>query len=268
MLKKIGNFNLHIIKPDIIIHLAGISSSIKAFNNPIDALELNGLVVANICNIIHKNNWSTKLFNASSSEMYKGHISYGVSENDNNFYHNHPYSIAKIMGHSIVDFYRNTYGLSFSNGVLFTVESKYKNGDFLLKKISNHAKTWHINLDPIKLGSLDSKRTILHAFDAAKAIKLILDQPIGDNYVICGNIKTNIKILDLVIQTYAAYNIKIEVKDNILYSDNKIVAIVENSNNGIDTVPIDISGIPIKLNNLGWKQTYSIDDIINEIVNT
>ena len=260
------DFNLHIIKPDIIIHLAGISSSIKAFNNPIDALELNGLVVANICNIIHKNNWSTKLFNASSSEMYKGHISYGVSENDNNFYHNHPYSIAKIMGHSIVDFYRNTYGLPFSNGVLFTVESKYKNGDFLLKKISNHAKLWTNNFEPIKLGSLHSKRTILHAFDAAKAIKLILDQQIGDNYVICGNIKTNIKILDLVIQMYAAYNIKIEVKDNILYSDNKIVAIVEKSNNGIDTVPIDISGIPIKLNNLGWKQTYSIEDIINEIL--
>jgi len=258
--------NINIIKPDIIIHLAGISSSIEAFNNPIATLELNGLVVANICNIIHKNSWSTKLFNASSSEMYKGHINYGVLENDNNFYHNHPYSIAKIMGHSIVDFYRNTYNMPFSNGILFTVESKNKNGDFLLKKILNHAKIWPTNFEPIKLGSLDSFRNILHASDAANAIKIILDQPIGDNYIISG--KESIKIIDLVLKVYAINGINITITDNILYSDNKVVAIIEKSCNGIDTVPIDIKGTPTKLNSLGWTQTYLIADIISEIVNS
>jgi GDP-D-mannose dehydratase len=252
--------NMNIIKPDIIIHLAGISSSIAAFNNPISSLELNGLVVANICNIIYKNNWITKLFNASSSEMYKGHINYEVKENDTNFYHNHPYSIAKIMGHSIVDFYRNTYGVPFSNGVLFTVESKYKNGDFLLKKILNHAKTWPTNFEPIKLGSLDSFRNILHASDAANAIKVILDQPIGDNYIISGN--ESIKIVDLVLKVYAINGINIIIKDNILYSGNKVVAIIENTNKGIDTVSININGISEKLKQLGWIQKYTIVDII------
>jgi GDP-D-mannose dehydratase len=134
--------NINLIKPNIIIHLAGISSSIDAFNNPISCLELNGFVVANICNIIHKNKWSTKLFNASSSEMYKGHVNYSVSENDNNFYHNHPYSIAKIMGHSIVDFYRNNYNLPFSNGIIFMTESKLRSDSFLLKKVSLHAQSY------------------------------------------------------------------------------------------------------------------------------
>jgi GDP-mannose 4,6-dehydratase len=255
--------NINIIKPDIIIHLAGISSSIEAFNDPIISLELNGLVVANICNIIYKNKWLTKLFNASSSEMYKGHINYRVSENDNNFYHNHPYSIAKIMGHSMVDFYRNTYDMPFSNGILFTVESKNKNGDFLLKKILNHAKIWQTNFEPIKLGSLDSFRNILHASDAANAIKIILDQPIGDNYIISG--KESIKIIDLVLKVYAINGINITITDNILYSDNKVVAIIENRNKGIDTVSINIQGIPTKLNSLGWKTKLTIQDIITEI---
>jgi GDP-D-mannose dehydratase len=244
--------------------LSGVSSSIEAFKNPINTLELNGLTVSHICEIIHKNNWSTKLFNASSSEIYKGHINYDVKENDHNMYHCHPYSIAKIMGHSIVEFYRDTYNLPFSNGILFTVESKHKVGDFLLKKISIHAKKWKNDNVPIKLGSLDSYRNIIHASDAAKAIKLILEQPIGDTYIISGN--ESIKILELVLKVYSNNGIPIVVKDNVLYSDNKIVASIETTNNGIDIVPIDIRGKSMKLTDLGWKSTYSIDDIINECV--
>ena len=256
--------NLNIIKPDIIVHLAGVSSSIEAFKNPINTLELNGLTVAHICEIIHKNKWHTKLFNASSSEIYKGHINYDVKENDHNMYHCHPYSIAKIMGHSIIEFYRDTYNLPFSNGILFTVESKHKVGDFLLKKSSIHANKWKNDNVPIKLGSIDSYRNIIHASDAAKAIKLILEQPIGDTYIISGN--ESIKILDLVLKVYSNNGIPIVVKDNVLYSGDKIVASIETTNNGIDTVPIDIRGNSDKLKQLGWNPIYTIEDIIKELI--
>ncbi len=259
--------NMAIIEPDIIIHLAGVSSSIDAFKNPLYTLELNGMTVAHICEIIRKNKWSTKLFNASSSEMYKGHINYTVKENDTNMYHSHPYSIAKIMGHSIVDFYRETYGLPFSNGILFTIESKYKNGDFLLKKIAGHSKKWKENGEPIKLGSLNSSRHILHASDAARAIKLIIDQDRGDTYIICG--KQNINIMDLVIEVYKTAGVKIDnILDNVLYCDDNIVAIIDNVNKGIDTVPINIRGTSEKLANLGWAPVYSINDIIEEVLDS
>jgi len=222
------------------------------------------MVVSYICNIIHKNKWKTKLFNASSSEIYKGHLNYDIKENDNNMYHCHPYSIAKIMGHSIIDFYRETYKLPFSNGTFFTIESKYKNGNFLLRKIADHCKKWKETNEPLKLGSLDSYRTILHASDAAKAIKIILEQTQGDNYIISGS--ENIKILNLVLKVYELNDIIITVTDNVLYSNNKIVAIIENINKGIDTVPINITGTASKLYNLGWKQKYSLDNIINEII--
>ena len=258
--------NLNIVKPDIIIHLAGVSSSIEAFKNPINALELNGMSVAYICDIIYKNKWTTKLFNASSSEIFKGHIKYDVKENDHNMYHCHPYSIAKIMGHSIIEFYRDTYHLPFSNGILFTVESKHKVGDFLLKKITNHSNKWKKDYVPIKLGLLDSYRNIIHATDVAKAIKLILEQPNGETYIISGNEST--KILDLVLKIYKLNNIDINIMDNVLYSNNKIVAIIENPNNGIDTIPINITGMSCKLKKLGWESRYLINDILNEIINS
>ena len=258
--------NLNIIKPDKIIHLSGVSSSIEAFKNPINTLELNGMTVAYICEIIHKNKWTTKLFNASSSEMFKGHTNYHIAEDSHNMYHSHPYSIAKIMGHSIVEFYRNTYNLPFSNGILFTVESKYKKGDFLLQKITQHAKKWKETGEIIKLGTLDSYRTILHGSDAASAIKVILKQNIGDNYVICGD--KNTKIIDLVLKIYSLNGIDISRNiNNTLYSNGKIVAIIENKNNiGIDNVPINITGKSSKLHSLGWYPNYSIDDIINELI--
>jgi GDPmannose 4,6-dehydratase len=98
------------------------------------------MATAYLCDIIHRNKLPTKLFNASSSEIYKGHVDYTVKEDDTNMFHRHPYSIAKIMGHSIVDFYRNTYGLLFSNGVIFTTESPLKSQEFLLNKVK---RTFH-----------------------------------------------------------------------------------------------------------------------------
>jgi GDP-D-mannose dehydratase len=264
-IKNVGELemNLKIIKPDIIIHLAGVSSSVDAFENPINSLEVNGLTAAHICDIIHKNKWPTKFFNASSSEMYKGHVDYRVEENDRNMYHLHPYSIGKIMSHSMVDFYRTTYHLPFYNGVFFTIESKHKTGNFLLRKIADHSKKWKRTFEPITLGPLDSNRILLHASDAAKAVKIILEQPTGDNYIICGN--ENIRVLDLVIKTYALNGMNVTLKENILYSGDKIVAVIKNTNKGIDDVPINITGTSTKLNSLGWSPTYSVDDIIRDI---
>lgn len=256
--------NLEIVQPDMIVHLAGISSSVQAFDHPIETLEVNGLTVAHLCNIIHKKKWPTKFFNASSSEMYKGHTTYHVSENDTNMHHLHPYSIAKIMGHSMVDFYRHTYGLPFYNGVFFTVESKHRKGNFLLRKIRDHAAKWKRTFKPISFGSLDSSRIILHASDAAKAVKLIMEQHIGDNYVICG--EESVKVIDLVIKAYACNGIPITVQDNVLLSDGKAVAFITDNNRGIDEVPVNITATATKLKDLGWRPQYSVDEIIQSIM--
>lgn len=256
---------LDIIKPNIIIHLAGISSAQIAFENPLLCLQVNGLVTAFICDIIHKHKWSTILFNACSSEIYKGHINYTVSENDHNMFNIHPYSIAKIMGHSTVEFYRNTYGHNFSNGILFTVESKHKGDMFLLNKIAKHAKKWKTEKEALKIGSLSSFRNIVHAFDVAKAIDIIVNRECGDNYLICS--ESSHRIIDLVLKIYKQNSIELYEKENVYYdkTTNDKVLIIENKNVGLDTIPIDIRGYPENLKKLDWNIKYSIDDIIYEI---
>ena len=255
---------LSIIKPDVILHLASISSSQYAFKNPIETLQCNGMLTATLCDMIHRKGWNTKLFNASSSEIYKGHIDYQVQEDDHHMFHLHPYSIAKIMGHSMVDFYRNTYGLPFSNGVIFTTESPLKKPEFLLNKISAHIKEWkNGNKTALQVGSLDSCRNILHASDVASAIHTIVSQEKGDSYLICSD--ESHKIYDLVVQLYSISGIHIEKRENVLYEKESglTLLVIQENNAGLDSRPIHIRGEAIKLRNLGWKQLVSIEQILS-----
>lgn len=257
------------IHPDKIVHLAGISSSQYAHENPIETMYTNGLVTAHLCDIIHRNKLSSCcLFNASSSEIYKGRVNCTVSDNDDNMHHLHPYSIAKTMGHKMVDFYRTTHGLKLSNGVIFTAESPNKSNAFLLNKVAEHSRLWKETNQPLPLGCLDSRRNIIHARDVATAIMCIVDQPVGDNYLICNT--ENANIYDLVVRLYDKQGIKILKKDNTLYesSSGDVVALIAESKSGLDSVCVDITGTPKKLMALGWKPNYSIDQILHDISST
>ncbi len=261
--------NISIIKPDIIIHLASISCSKTAFENPLKTINLNGLVTAKICDIIYRNKWNTKLFNASSSEIYKGHIDYLVSENDSHKYHTHPYSIAKILGHTITDFYRQEMNQSFSNGTIFTVESKLKKPIFLLNKVAHHIRKWKQNQDilPLSVGNLDSHRNILHATDVASAIFAIILQETPDNYLICNS--ENYIMKDLVFLLFKYSGIEIEERDNVIYDKlhNKPVIIINNNRQlGIDSTPTNIRGESVNLKKIGWTPKVSINEILQEII--
>lgn len=258
---------LFIVKPDVIVHLSSISSSYYALHHPIETIYSNGLVISNLCNIVFKNGWKTKLFNASSSEIYKGHIDYFVKEDDANMFNLHPYSISKIMGHSMVDFYRNTYNLPFSNGVIFTTESCKKRPEFLLNKIAYHIREWkNCNKTVLTVGNLDSYRNIIHASDVANAIYIIVSQENGDNYIICGD--ESYKVFDLVLRLYLQAGINIEHKNNIIYEKETRLemVIIQDKQLGFDSNPTNIRGEAIKLKGLGWNIHTNIESILDELL--
>jgi len=266
-IKEVENI-IKLINPNIIVHLAGISSSQYAFNNPIESLNCNGMITAYLCDIIHKNNLKTKLFNASSSEIYKGHVNYTTHDNDTYKYNNHPYSIGKILGHSIVDFYRETYNLPFSNGVIFTTESSRKNQNFLFSKIINHIKQWKNNDNShLVLGNLDSFRNIIHPKDVSTAIKTIIKVENGDNYLICN--EKSFLIYDLVIELYKKSGINLYEKDNILFCSSMNIPVIKFENfKDIENKIINIKGQPSNLYKLGWRHNYSMNDILNEYISS
>jgi GDPmannose 4,6-dehydratase len=253
------------IKPDVIIHLASISNTHTAFSKPIETLYTNGLLAAHLCDIIYRNGWKTKLFNASSSEIYKGHVDYTVTDDDSNMHHIHPYSIAKIMSHTIVDFYRNTYGLPFSNGVLFTTESRHRQPSFLLSKVANYIKTWDSNQPPLEVGNLDSYRNIVHAKDVVRAIDVIVSRDVGDSYVICNNQSS--KMIDMVLCLFKNAGMEVELRENVIYMQDRPMLIINDNkqHSSFEPVPTNIRGISSKLKSLGWEPSMNIEQILREL---
>jgi GDP-mannose 4,6-dehydratase len=251
------------IHPQYIIHLASISNTEECENHPIQTIATNGMSTAYLCEIIRSNNLSCSLFHASSSENFKGHINYNVADDDLHFYPTTLYGISKTFGHQIVNHYRTKYNLPLSNGILFTTESPQRTDKFLLKRIANHAAQWSNSKNVLFIGSIDSYRNLIHAKDVASAIDLILQQKRGDTYVI-GNLE-NVHLEGIVRRIYQHFNIELTTNDNINYYDaitGKNVLLVGQSLRGCST---NINGYPAKLESLGWKPEYSIQQIIEDL---
>jgi len=269
------------IKPDCIIHLASISSTIDCLKDPVKTLETNGMVASVLCDIIHRNNLQTCLFNASSSEVYKGNKVHFISENDPRLRPTHPYSIAKAMSHHIVSWYRTTHNLPFSNGVIFTTESCNRKGDFLVKKCTDHARNFHKSKDVLRLGNLDSWRVFVHAKDAEKAIRLICDDLMKSviisggtgkhlDYNICNNTCLS-STKAFVLKIYEHLGIPLVEKEETFVDLNGDIVIRFNK---LDQVRPDLSldihsivtGDNSHLMKLGWKPVDSIDELIEMIL--
>ena len=251
-----------LLRPARIIHLASISNTEECERDPVRTIDMNGRLVATICDIIFRNKILCKLFNASSSEIYKGHIDYTIHDNDNNFAPTTMYAICKTLGHRIVDSYRNKYGLPFSNGVIFTTESKLRSEQFLFKKVAVHARHYKKNPTTLSLGSLESWRNLNHAADVAEAIRLIVNQPFGSTYVICG---TNFhKVEDLVIDMYKCFGIALDRGDNCLIN-KETGAIVITMGSSLRSNITKIDGRATLLHQLGWIPKYTCQTILEDL---
>jgi GDPmannose 4,6-dehydratase len=252
-----------LIKPDSIIHLASISNTEDCEQYPLNTLDINGRVVAVLCDILFRNKIHCKLFNASSSEIYKGHLEYTIQDDDDHMMPTTMYAVCKMTGHKIVDKYRVRYNLPFSNGIIFMTESKLRSEKFLFKKIALHARGYKRCPTQLSLGNLDSWRNINHAEDVAKAIRLIVEQPIGDTYVICSS--NFHKVEDLVIDMYKYCNIQLKkVGDELIdIETNKCVIKVGTALRGTIT---KITGNPEKLRRIGWKHAYTAELLLKELL--
>lgn len=250
------------INPSLIVHLASITLTEDCEQNLMETMRINGMMAGHMCDIIYRNKLNCKFINASSSELYKGHCNYIIQEDDKAMYPVSAYAIAKAASHNIVDYYRRKFNLPFSNGVIFTTESKYRKSHFLLRKVAEHAKHWHTKHNVLLLGSLDSHRNIIHAADVAEALIVIAKQASGSNYNICG--AQSIKVESLVIDLCALFGITLEKRGLIYYDISTNLPVIEVGNHFRPDVT-NISGIASRLGSLGWTPKYSIADILQDI---
>ena len=141
----------------------------------------------NILNAIKTISPQTRLYQASSSEMYGDSTPDSPSgfKESSPFQPVSPYAVAKVYAHHMVQTYRKAYGIHASCGILFNHESPRRGETFVTRKITMAAAKIKQGLQKeLRLGNLDAKRDWGHAYDYVNAMWLMLQQDIPSDYVV------------------------------------------------------------------------------------
>lgn len=143
-----------------------------------------------------------KFYQASSSEMF-GKAQETPQKETTLLWPRSPYGVAKVFGHHMTINYRESYGFHASSGILFNHESPRRGPEFVTRKVSQAvARIVTGKQEKLVMGNLDAQRDWGFAGDYIKAMWLMLQQDVADDYVIATG-KTH-SVRDLVATAFAA----------------------------------------------------------------
>ena len=192
-------------KPDYIFHLAAQSFPRTSFDGPLDTLQTNIVGTASLLEAIRVNAPKSIIHICSSSEVF-GRVPaerIPISEGEN-FHPASPYAISKAGTDLLGRYYAEAFGLCTLTTRMFTHTGPRRGDVFAESSFAKQialAERGHI-APIIKVGNLNSLRTIADVRDAVKAYFLLVTRnPIaGEYYNIGGNYTCTIKdILDHLI---------------------------------------------------------------------
>ena len=175
---------LKLSQPDEVYHLAAQSFVGASFEQPIGTGEITGLGVTRLLEAVRQSGISTKIYQASTSELF-GNGSMLPQNEQTPFNPVSPYAAAKLYGCFITKIYREGYGMFACNGILFNHESPLRGLEFVTRKVSNSVAKIALGLEKeLVLGNLEAKRDWGYAPEFVESMWLILQQEKPDDYVI------------------------------------------------------------------------------------
>jgi GDPmannose 4,6-dehydratase len=262
------------VQPDEIYNLAAMSHVQVSFETPeytanVDALgTLRILEAVRILGLEKK----TKIYQASTSELY-GKVQEIPQTEETPFYPRSPYGVAKLYAFWITKNYREAYNLFACNGILFNHESPLRGETFVTRKITRAVARIKLGLqDKVYMGNIDAKRDWGHAKDYVEGMWRILQQDQPEDFVLATGETYSVRYF--IEKAFAEVGIEIEWKGK--GEEEKGL----NKTNGDVLVEVDpryyrptevdlLVGDPTKAKEkLGWKHTYTLDELISEMVQT
>ncbi len=172
------------IKPDEIYNLAAQSHVKVSFEIPEYTANVDALGTLRILEAVHLLGLNTKIYQASTSELY-GLVQEVPQSETTPFYPRSPYGVAKLYGFWITKNYREAYNIFASNGILFNHESPRRGETFVTRKITLAAARIKLGKQKkLYLGNLNAKRDWGHAKDYVECMWLILQNDEPEDFVI------------------------------------------------------------------------------------
>ena len=182
-------------EPDEVYNLAAQSFVPTSWSQPVLTAEFTALGVTRMLEAIRVVNPAIRFYQASSSEMF-GMVEESPQNEKTRFYPRSPYGVAKLYGHWITVNARESYNLFTCSGILFNHESPRRGIEFVTRKVSYNVARIKLGLQQkLKMGNLDAERDWGFAGDYVRAMWLMLQQDVAEDYVIATGLTHSVKEL-------------------------------------------------------------------------
>ncbi len=171
-------------QPDEIYNLASQSYVPLSWTQPALTAEYTALGVSRLLESIRRCKSDARFYQASSSEVF-GQPDDSPQTERTAFRPRNPYGVAKAYAHWMTVNYRQQYNLYACCGITYTHESPRRGAEFVFRKITRTAAMIKLGMaTTLELGNLDAVRDWCYAKDVVKAMWLMLQQEVADDYVI------------------------------------------------------------------------------------
>ena len=172
------------IVPDECYHLASQSFVSVSFEDEFSTLNTNINGTHYVLAAVKEAAPHARFYFAASSEMM-GKAAQVPQTEQTPFHPRSAYGISKVAGFHLTRNYREAYGLHATSGILYNHESPRRGYEFVTRKITHHAALIKAGLaKELRLGNLDARRDWGHARDSVRAMWLMLQQDVPDDYVV------------------------------------------------------------------------------------
>jgi GDPmannose 4,6-dehydratase len=172
------------VQPDEFYHLAAQSFVSYSFEDEFSTLNANINGTHYALSATRECAPHCRFYFAASSEMF-GKVRQVPQTEETPFHPRSAYGISKVAGFDLTRSYREAYGLHATNGILYNHESPRRGFEFVTRKITSHAAMIKLGLaDELRLGNLDAKRDWGHAKEYVRAMWMMVQQDVPDDYVI------------------------------------------------------------------------------------
>jgi GDPmannose 4,6-dehydratase len=259
------------IKPEEFYNLAAQSHVKISFEIPYYTGQVDAIGTLNVLEAIRSHSPKTKLYQASTSELY-GMVQEIPQNEKTPFYPRSPYGVAKLYGFWIIKNYREAYNLFACNGILFNHTSPRRGENFVEKKIVDSLVDIIHNkkIKSFSLGNLNSQRDIGHAKEYVEGMWRMLQQETPDDFVLSTGITYTIR--SIVEMTASILGV------HIVWEGEGLNEVGKNKETEEIIVTIDpkyfrpsevdlLIGDPEKAESiLGWKANMGLTEILKEMV--
>lgn len=241
-------------RPTHIFNLAAASSVANSWIQPASTMEVNTIGLINILTALQELQLiDTRVFQASSSEMFGGHL--GPLDEHSTPTPMSPYALSKLAAHQVARIFREVSGLRVSCGILFNHESPLRPDTFVSRRVSKQVAEIKVGKrDHLLIGDLKSFRDWGWAPDYVDAMELVINAERPDDFIIATGFGHSVAEM---IQ-FAFESIGVKDWENYTQIDPDYFR------------PNDVNqstGNPQKTRmELGWKHSRSLPEIMSALV--